>query len=70
MKQQHQTAFIASSAALATYLDGSAEPDDAELPEISSETALCLSMEKLFCIGMKRPSFKVSKLAVLQHAVF
>ncbi|KAE9407443.1 hypothetical protein BT96DRAFT_986737 [Gymnopus androsaceus JB14] len=60
MKQQHQTAFIASSAALATYLDGSAEPDDAELPEISSETALCLSMEKLFCIGMKRPSFKTT----------
>ncbi|KAE9389557.1 hypothetical protein BT96DRAFT_1003117 [Gymnopus androsaceus JB14] len=58
--------FTASSAALATYLDGSGEPNDAELPEISSETALCLSTEKLFCIGMKRPFKTTTGLPMTQ----
>lgn len=70
MKNKHQSAYTSTSAALTTYLNNSAEPDpdnhdvgdvdEVEIPEMKNETVLCLSMEKLFCIGMKQPRFKVS----------
>lgn len=71
MKHKHQSDYTSTSAALTTYLNDSTEPDldndndvgdvgEVEIPEIDNETALCLSMEKLFCIGMKQSRFKVS----------
>ncbi|KAJ3846859.1 hypothetical protein EV368DRAFT_88423 [Lentinula lateritia] len=58
MKQQ-QTTYTSSSTALAAYLDD-ADAEDAQPPKLSSDTAFCLSMEKLFCNGVKRPMFKTT----------
>ncbi|KAJ4477123.1 hypothetical protein C8R41DRAFT_904774 [Lentinula lateritia] len=59
LQKQQQTAYTSSSTALAAYLDD-ADAEDAGPPKLNSETAFCLSLEKLFCNGVKRPMFKTT----------
>ncbi|KAJ4464211.1 hypothetical protein C8J55DRAFT_493995 [Lentinula edodes] len=61
LQKQQQTAYTSSSTALAAYLDD-ADAEDAGPPKLNSETAFCLSMEKLFCNGVKRPIFKTTPI--------
>ncbi|KAH7870294.1 uncharacterized protein C8R40DRAFT_1073362 [Lentinula edodes] len=61
LQKQQQTAYTSSSTALAAYLDD-ADAEDAGPPKLNSETAFCLSLEKLFCNGVKRPMFKTTPI--------
>ncbi|KAJ3888728.1 hypothetical protein GG344DRAFT_67717 [Lentinula edodes] len=61
LQRQQQTAYTSSSTALAAYLDD-ADAEDAGPPKLNSETAFCLSLEKLFCNGVKRPMFKTTPI--------
>ncbi|KAJ4481920.1 hypothetical protein J3R30DRAFT_2101008 [Lentinula aciculospora] len=61
LKKQQEALYTSSSTALTAYLDeNDADAKDVVPSQLSNEAAFCLSMERLFCIGIKRRTFKTT----------
>ncbi|KAJ3994359.1 hypothetical protein F5050DRAFT_1775220 [Lentinula boryana] len=69
LKKQRQSEYTCSLTELAAYL-GKTDDDteDVEPLQLNSETAFCLSMEKLFCDGIKRTTFKTTPVLPMTNS--
>ncbi|KAJ3795288.1 hypothetical protein GGU11DRAFT_810617 [Lentinula aff. detonsa] len=69
LKKQRQTEYASSLTELAAYLSKTDDDtEDVEPLQLSSETAFCLSMEKLFCDGIKRTTFKTTPVLPMTNS--
>ncbi|KAJ3981982.1 hypothetical protein F5890DRAFT_1567627 [Lentinula detonsa] len=69
LKKQRQTEYTSSLTELAAYLSKTDDDiEDVEPLQLSSETAFCLSMEKLFCDGIKRTTFKTTPVLPMTNS--